>query len=604
MLAPHSRAVLLEQLRPPSGCMFDEAVATTFTLDLSATLIPALAFSSFSYSGSTPDPVAVLESLRRATGRFDVYCQAGSIAVPQQAADLMAFLEPVVHEVRRPRGGLFHPKVWFVRYADDDGDPSYRLLVLTRNLGNGNSWDIAVRLDSEHVSGRPQAYNRPLAEFLRGLPSRAVRDLSPERAERASRLAKESRHIIWSLPETVEEMQFHYLDSDRPSTVDVEGRRHLAVSPFVNDAGVGLLAGGESITVVSRAEELDRLDPATLEGLDTRVIDAMAGIDESDHPTGEDAKPHGLLGQLHAKMFVIEPWGRAQKAHVLIGSANATDAAFTRNVEFLVELRGPRKHLGIDAFLGPNAEFATLLAEYEPVGGVEEDPKAEEERRLENALRAVAEIPHRVLVEPSESAPDGATSRVLTVTTPKPYPIPEDWDATVELLTRPGEAGHVSAGRPLEETFTISDIADITPFLAVRLTTSNGLGMGTVVVAELIGDVADRLDLVLARQIDTPEKFLRFVYLILSLGDPYLLAQLAQGAGAGAGVGTAFGDGPGVLEMVLRALADRPSALDDLDRLVQRLQATERGREVLPEGFEQLWQVVREAHQQDLGRTP
>ncbi len=100
-------------------------------------------------------------------------------------------------------------------------------------------------------------------------------------------------------------------------------------------------------------------------------------------------------------MFVIEPWGRAQKAHVLIGSANATDAAFSRNVEFLVELRGPRKHLGIDAFLGPDAEFATLLAEYEPVGGVDEDPKAEEERRLENALRAVAEIPHRVLVEPS-----------------------------------------------------------------------------------------------------------------------------------------------------------------------------------------------------------
>jgi len=121
MLSPNSRAVLLEQLRPPSGCMFDEAVATTFTLDLSATLIPALAFSSFSYSGSAPDPIAVLESLRRATGRFDVFCQAGNIAVPQQAADLMAFLEPVVHEVRRPRGGLFHPKVWFVRYVDDDG---------------------------------------------------------------------------------------------------------------------------------------------------------------------------------------------------------------------------------------------------------------------------------------------------------------------------------------------------------------------------------------------------------------------------------------------------------------------------------------------------
>ena len=207
-------------------------------------MIPALAFSSFSYSGSAPDPVAVLESLRRATGRFDVFCQAGNIAVPQQAADLMAFLEPVVHEVRRPRGGLFHPKVWFVRYVDDDGEPSYRLLVLTRNLANGNSWDIAVRLDSDDVSGRPQAYNRPLSEFLGGLPGRTVRDLSAERGERVARLAEESRHILWEFPETVEEMVFHFLDSDRRSTVDFEGRRHLAVSPFVNDAGIGLLARG------------------------------------------------------------------------------------------------------------------------------------------------------------------------------------------------------------------------------------------------------------------------------------------------------------------------------------------------------------------------
>jgi len=419
-----------------------------------------------------------------------------------------------------------------------------------------------------------------------------------------TRLAEESRHILWEFPETVEEMVFHFLDSDRRSTVDFEGRRHLAVSPFVNDAGIGLLSNGESLTVVSRAEELDRLDPTTLEGLEARVIDAMAGIDDGDGPASPDAEARGLLSQLHAKMFVIEPWGRAQKARVLIGSANATDAAFSRNVEFVVELRGPRKYLGIDAFLGPDAEFAALLAAYEPVGGVDDDPKAEEKRRLENALRAVAEIPHRVQIEPGASAGNESTSHTLAVTAPKAYPIPEDWDATVELLTRPGEARHLTSGEPLDEAFTIADVADITPFLAVRLTTSSGLEMGTVVVAELIGDLPERLDLVLARQIDTPEKFLRFVYLILSLGDPYLLALLADGAGTGAGVRAALGEGPGVLELVLRALADRPSALDDLDRLVQRLQATERGREVLPEGFEQLWQVVRETHQLQVGRMP
>ena len=211
-------------------------------------------------SGASPDPVAVLESLRRWTGRFDVFCQAGNIAVPQQAADLMAFLEPVVHEVKRPRGGLFHPKVWFVRYVDDDGDPAYRLLVLTRNLGNGNSWDIAVRLDSEEVSGRPRSSNRPLQTSSRS-PGPHGSQVAPGRAERASRLAEESRHVIWSRPEAVEEMLFHFLDTDRRPTVDFGGRRHLVVSPFVNDAGVRLLAGGETMTIVSRAEEVDRSTP-------------------------------------------------------------------------------------------------------------------------------------------------------------------------------------------------------------------------------------------------------------------------------------------------------------------------------------------------------
>ena len=60
MLAPEIRVALLEQLRPPVGYTLDAAVATTFTLDLSAALIPPLAFAAFSMS-STPDPVAALE---------------------------------------------------------------------------------------------------------------------------------------------------------------------------------------------------------------------------------------------------------------------------------------------------------------------------------------------------------------------------------------------------------------------------------------------------------------------------------------------------------------------------------------------------------------
>lgn len=55
MLAPDSRSLLLRELKPPAGFTFDSAVATTFTLDLTATVIPALALSSYSFNGRVPE---------------------------------------------------------------------------------------------------------------------------------------------------------------------------------------------------------------------------------------------------------------------------------------------------------------------------------------------------------------------------------------------------------------------------------------------------------------------------------------------------------------------------------------------------------------------
>ena len=67
MLAPDSRALLLDALRPPRGCSLDRAVATTFTLDLEAALMVPLAFAGFRFEDE-PDPIEVMESLREMSG--------------------------------------------------------------------------------------------------------------------------------------------------------------------------------------------------------------------------------------------------------------------------------------------------------------------------------------------------------------------------------------------------------------------------------------------------------------------------------------------------------------------------------------------------------
>ena len=609
MLAPDSRVVLLDELKPAPGFSFDSAVATTFTLDLTATLIPALAFSSFSFSGRIPDPESALLSIRRTAERLDVFCQAGNIGVPAQAPDLHAFLEPMVHGVHRPNAGLFHPKVWFVKYVDEDGmKPSYRLLVLSRNLTNSASWDVAVRLDSAAATRRTYAANRPLQQFITSLPARCVTPLDAGRAARVQALADESLGIEWEYPSHVREASFHYLDGASRSSVDFAGSRHLVVSPFVNDAGLDRIRATGPIAILSRAEELEKLTPESVQRLDAYIIDTLAAFRDvpDEDPTGvaapaETESPKGLLTELHAKMYVIEAEDRRSKqARVIIGSANATGPAFENNVEFCVEFAGHRDYFGVDAFLGPDAAFRTLLEPYEPHGGAQPDPKEEERRQLDNALRAISEIQHVVTVG-TRAGDQTHPTFSLRVTAERAYRLQPTWSATFELLTKRGAIYHIAPDDPLDQEVVGVETADITPFLVVRITSKSGLEVGAVVVATLIGDPDDRFDVVLARQINTPAKFLRFLYLLLSLGDPALLALLQTTDRAGGGEFSPITGGPGVLELVLRALAAKPAVLNDLDRLIGTLQATERGREILPEGLDELWEQVQEAQRRLAG---
>jgi hypothetical protein len=586
MLAPDARAVLLDQLRPPIGYAMNAAVATTFTLDLPAALIPPLAFASFTLSG-TPDPVAALEAVRACADRLDVFCQAGQIAVPSQPSDLLAFLEPMVHEVHRPRPGhLFHPKVWLLRYCNPDDVDRYRLLCLTRNLTNDHSWDVALRLDGV-LGSRPKATNRPLAELVRALPGLTTTPVPQERRDRVFSLAADARRLVWEHPNDVNEISFHaYGIRGAPPSADFSGYRHLVIAPFLTDDGLAMVTrDSPDVSVVSRAEDLDRLRPETVSAITPYVVSSIAGLDEEG--AGGSSADQQILAGLHAKLYVAE---RGRRAHVFLGSANATRAALTGNVEFLVELVGGATRLGVATFLGPDAPFRSLLEQYATAGGAAPDPADEARRKLDDLLRDVAAVPHIVTVHA------GSAEYALAVTTERALPARDGYKLTMELLTRPGDAQSLTA-TPVSATFGPVPVADVTPFLVVRATSPEGLQGGTVIRGSLVNDPAGRLDEVLARQVNTPDKFLRFLALLLGLGNPHLLAMLTASGTSEVGYAS-VGPAPGVFELILRALADRPQALADLDRLVRRLQATEVGRAVLPDGFAALWQVVEQAQRQ------
>ena len=389
MLAPDSRALLLDALRPPSGHSLDRAVATTFTLDLETALMVPLAFAGFRFE-EQPDPVEVMEALRGMGERFDIFCQAGAINAGSWPSDLVALLENVIREVRRPRPGhIFHPKIWVLRFLDRSEEPSYRLLVLSRNLTGDRSWDTILWLDGRPEE-RPIAINEPLARFVAALSGLSVTRLPPGRRAALAALAEELRRVRWDRPAGVRELRFHPigLPGSPPFAVDEHfaGYRTLVISPFVRGGAIRRLLRPQAGTavLVSRGEELDALPDGALEGLDVYELDPVASLSADDV---EGNTGLARLTRLHAKLFVVE---RARLAHVFIGSANATDAGLGSNVEFLCELVGPVATLGVHALVGEEAPFRGMLTPYVASARQCVDEASTAGRALEDLLLDIA----------------------------------------------------------------------------------------------------------------------------------------------------------------------------------------------------------------------
>jgi hypothetical protein len=590
MLLPEDRTLLADLLAPPAGYRLIHAVATTFTLDLTALLSIPLGLAGMDLEKSA-DPLSVMQTIREYASRIDVFCQAGMAKIPSQHSDLLAFLERIVHQVPSRPTGIFHPKIWALRFCDDTGEERLRLTCGSRNLTFDRSWDAVISLDGVRTR-RHRALNAPLADFLQSLPGRAgLADV--DRSTAIGDVAEALRCAEWERPEGAASgddwLAFHVFGQGSRRRPDVSGRRRLLISPFVEDAGLDLLwpNGEGDCTLLSREEELDCLGAAARSRFTgagaVRVLNANAWIPEMESP---DSGPRYELSGLHAKVYVFE---RGRSTHVLIGSANATGAAWNGNDEILVEIAGATAALGIEAMLGrEDAGFGRLLLPHEFGEPEPLDLDDELRRRLERALCELAAVPFVATVDSGSSETFGLTLRSLSDV----RPIPEGATLTIEPLTLRGQPRPVVEDERLCVRWDLGGVEGITPFFALRLAVEVGkqrTEASCVALARLEGDVEDRLHRVLARRLSTPEEFLRFLLLLLQMaGKDEVLAL--TGDGGPFGRYCAGAQGSGLLEGMVAALANSPSTIDEVGELIPHLEPT-----VLPEGWSDVWVNVLEA---------
>lgn len=616
MLAPADRRLLLDVLAPPDEYTLDHGIGTTYTLDLLALLRVPLAATALPWSGSggrpVDNPFALLTALRRNANRISLFCHAGATKVPGNHVPLLAFLEGSVHPVTPPTpGGVFHPKCWLLRFAPEyEGEPvRYRLLVFSRNLTFDRSWDVALCLDGELLERqRPNSPNRPLAEFFASLPAMAEaagHDLPVAAQERIDLLTSEVRRVEWSLPEAFDDLAFHPIGHDgKPSWPVVDLHRLMVISPFVGAPAIERLAAEvrAEISVIGRFDELAKLDPATIDRLDeVHVFDDVSSLldvdDADDGSTAEDPDRPELSG-LHAKVFVGE---RSRRAAVYIGSANATEAAFERNVEFLVELDGWRTHHGTGA-VRALLQDANLLTPFKP--GIEpaaEDPSEALQRTLERVAHELAAGALRARVEP---AGEGRWRTVLLATRPVDLrgvvlharPLSQHPPQSVDLGATPAAA------------FAPVGLSSVTPFFALRLTARvEGGGeqhLDAAVRLPLEGAPGGRAEAVTAELLSDTDRLLRFILLLLADdGDSdRMLAELEdllteRSVGGSAGSDRGSGGLP-LLEPMLRALHRDPERLDEIDRLLSDMRTAGASTErLLPPELAELWTTISEVRE-------
>ena len=578
--------------------ILDQAIATTFSMDPALLLEAPVYLALMAADGQTdPDPLSVLEAIRRYSKRITVYVQRGRIQVPQIAKPnpLFGFLEEMVVEVTAPGGGVFHPKVWAIRFVSPDQSSSmYRLVVLTRNMTTDQSWDLSLQLEGT-IARRKYNSNRPLTHFFKLLPGLATGQTDAVRVEQTLRFAEDLQRVQWELPDGFDELTFYLPGAKGFDWKPPTANRMAVISPFCSDEVLRALVKQTKVAdaLISRPESLSALKKDTLQ-LFSKCLNLDEAAETEDGEEDDVAEQPFATG-LHAKVYLFETRYYSDYTHVVMGSANATNAALnaSKNIEILVGLVGRKNKVGgIDELLGADG-LGEYLVDFDATKEAEIDAvRLEAEKSVEKARSRISEV--ALSIECCPGSKDGLWALVLAgeipslegIVSASAWPITVTRDFAVDIL---GSDAH--GGIRLGE-FSASSV---TGLIAFELKTNHpDVTARFVLNLPVTGVPEGRNAAILQTVINNKDGFIR--YLLLLLGDD-LVSGLDPGNGSGFAKWLArLADGEDVplLEELTRTYSRHPERLSEISGLVRDLSQGSQNA-IIPEDFLNLWTVFESA---------
>jgi len=595
-------------LIPPSGYRLAKAVAATYTLDLNTLLsIPVALFFSQTLEGNfETERVQLLEAIQRCPEVLRIYHQRGKIHVPKKHNRLYGLLEPCVVGILPDNAYTsFHPKVWVLRYEHDAQRTTYRVIVLSRNLTYDRSWDIAAHLDGE-VTEQRQERNQPLASFVSHL-------MSYEGFDGDRKFVADLRRVEFRPPAGFNNnFLFHPVGFDGHTNpiITQTGRQAICISPFVHDEAVRTLRKNvtDELLLFGCREELHRLNPESLSGIRTFCISDLI-VDGESQEQGEDGEGEQAEQNLHAKLYVYQ--GNTSSVSWFLGSANATRAAFERNIEFLLELRGSSAAVQLDRLkdelLGADEKggiFQQYQPPQEPIDDSERKKLEEKLRLLEFALLKHMDI-QRAEATHSENEANFDLHLVLD-------PGPSTWH-DLKVTVSPFNA---DAAEPQEllpgciTTLTFQNIneSNLSRFLRFDIWQGSDRLRSFLTKVAIAGLPATRVSRILRSIINSRDRFFEYLrFLLADDADKEPVGTEPDERGKSNGEAASIWDTSSpIFEQLLLSASRSPRRLKAIDYVIEQLRKEDDEdptRRVVPQEFLEFWHAFKQIVPQQTRRN-
>lgn len=578
-------------LSPPAGYTCAYAVGTTYSLDLETLIgVPLSLFLSEDMDGTLAEnPIYVLEGLRKSSDKLLVFCEGGQIKVPNKANLLFTLLEGSVYEVTAAANYSFHPKMWLIKYLSENSGPFYRFIVLSRNLTFDRSWDIAVVLEGD-IKDRATSKNEPLIDFLKYLRRYTYDD----------KKKKLINNLITELPlvhfKTGDKhfTDFRFLplgiaEKYNQANTGLFDTYHdiLIFSPFLSKDTVidfnELALTNPNKTLITRRSAIPQLSNELLESFQTyclkeALVDGEEAISESEGIAADIQKQ-----DIHAKLYFKSKYNEHS---LYVGSANCSKSAWKGNVEFMLQLKyekwGFRTSQVIDELFGKKGEdYDERFNPFERIETVPEViiPEENSDRIMEKAIKSLCRSRAKAVVSENNSRYDVAIefdSKCIV--------------SNVNLSIAPLNDFKSANIEPVTYLRGLS-LTDLSEFYLVKAEHEEN-SLRRILKIRTEGIPSEREEVVLKSVIKDLHAFIQYIAFLLS--DDYILSALEQGGTPkpwlNGGVYNEY-QMPVLYETMLRAVAQSPQKMEDIDYVIKKIN----DKEIIPPEFEKLYQTFLKA---------